>query len=317
MFFCKNCGTKIENDNAKFCPNCGQKFGRNKEEIEQANAIDAENPKAISNGISEEEKNDNNSNKVKNKPVEIKPPKNDKEKILVVTFVVIIALIIGTTGTVVYLHKTGKFNIKKIKQELLSALHIKKSEAENNKNKSSAKPSEKTKSAKIKKNQKSTVKTKIASASSNSSAPAYVPTYSNRTSSFSSFRYSFRNARAYVTGSTANRSYWYNNSPGVIITSVIVSGVNTYSGNKITLRSKFYVQVPTNFSPQNVKLSYRVWGNGLNAYNTSYINVKYAGIYNVAINILSGLPAGTYAYALTVTSPATIEESAAGYIKVQ
>ena len=83
------------------------------------------------------------------------------------------------------------------------------------------------------------------------------------------------------------------------------------------MRSKFYVQVPTNFSPQNVKLSYRVWGNGLNAYNTSYVNLKYAGIYNVVINIPSGLPAGTYSYTLTVTSPATIEESSVAYIKVQ
>lgn len=286
MFFCKNCGTKIENDNAKFCPKCGQKFEQGKEDVGRANET-----KAVSA-----------SPEVKDKPFKIKPSKNDKEKVLVVTFIVLMALIIGTTGAIVYLHKTGKFDISKIKQELLSILHIKKSEPENNKNKSSSE------SSKIKKNKKSTVKTKIA-ASSNSSAPAYVPT--------SSFRYSFRNARAYVTGSTANRSYSYNNSPGVIITEVIVYGVNTYPGNNIALRSKFYVQVPTNFSPQNVKLSYRVWGNGLNAYNTSYVNLKYAGIYNVVINIPSGLPAGTYSYTLTVTSPATIEESSVAYIKVQ
>jgi uncharacterized Zn finger protein (UPF0148 family) len=323
MFFCKKCGTKIENDNAKFCPNCGQKFEnlQNKEEVRPTKETKIETVAEIIK--QPETQNDEPSVTINNKLSKIKPSKNekDKEKVLIIVFIILAVLIIGATGAIIYIHKTtGKFNINEIKKEMLSSLHIKKSASEQDKTNASTAAQIKTKTSdKTKNNKKSVDKIKPVVTYSSNSTPKYThkSKHSKTTTSFSSFRYSMSNARAYVTGSTHNRSYRYNNSPGVIITNVIVYGVNAYQGSNINLRSKFYVQVPTSFSPQNVKLSYRILGNGLKAYNTSYINIKYAGAYNVAINIPVGLPAGTYNYSLTVTSPATIEESGVGYIKVE
>ena len=355
MFFCKNCGTKIENDNAKFCPKCGQKFepkqtsgqspAANANVLKNANAspspAQAKNDatsivgraeSSIQNGAKEgggpKNPSGNNLSATPNAP---KMPHQDggkKGNGLLIAIIVLAVILIGIGGTVFYLFKTGK--LKKIEKKIYKVLHIKtknKSESNNNKHKHHGKSSNKNKKNKKNNKNKKTSKNKSnssqSSASSTSSAPTYV--YSNNNSNsynqaggFSAFKTYLSSASADITnisplGSSAE------NAPAVIISNVIAEGVNASPGNTINIHSKFYAATPSSPSSQSVKLTYEVYGNGLTAYNNSYVNVNKPGIYNVnlAVKIPSNFPAGTYTYVLTVTSTATIEESPAAYIKVQ
>jgi uncharacterized membrane protein YvbJ len=120
MFFCKNCGTKIKNDNAKFCPNCGQKFEKlqnNKEEVLPSKETKIE---TVAETINQAEiKNDDPSGKIKNKLPKIKPSKKDAEKGLIIGFIILVVLIIGATGAIIYIHKTTIANISHINMLVL------------------------------------------------------------------------------------------------------------------------------------------------------------------------------------------------------
>jgi hypothetical protein len=104
-----------------------------------------------------------------------------------------------------------------------------------------------------------------------------------------------------------------------MITEVLTDGASASDGKNVTLNSSFYVKMPSDLSSQRIKLIYKITGNGLVAYNYSYVNANKPGIYNVSleVNIPSNFPADTFAYTLTAESSATIEESADAYIKVQ
>ena len=315
MFFCKNCGTKIENDNAKFCPKCGQKFepkqasgqspAANANVLKNANAspspAQAKNDasivgraeSSIQNGAKEGDGPKNPSGN--NSSVTPKAPKmphqdgGKKGNGLLIVLIVLAVLLIGSAGTFFYLFKTGK--LKKIEKKIYKVLHIKtknKSESNNNKRKHHGKSSKKNKNNKKNKKNKKTSKNKSnssksstsgassASAPNTSSAPTYV--YSNNNSNsynqsggFSAFKTYLSSASADITnilplGSSTG------NAPAVIISNVIAEGVNASPGSTINIHSKFYAETPSNFSSQSVKLTYEVYGNGLTAYNNSYVN---------------------------------------------
>ena len=360
MFFCKNCGTKIENDSAKFCPKCGQQFEPkqasmqspppNPNVLKNANASPSpvqtpeNNVNLTKNEASAGSKdesptqsgskkdnryknpNDNNSSAAPNVP---KTPQSyqdggKKGKGLLIVVIVLAILLIGAAGTFFYLFKTGK--LKKIEKKIYKILHIKnKSESKSNSNKHKHRGKSSSKNKKNKKTSKNKSNSSQSSASSTLSAstPTYVYTNNNsnrhnQAGGFSAFKTYLSSAGANITnisplGSSAG------NAPAVIISNVIANNVNASPGSTIDISSKFYADTPSNPSSQSVKLTYEVYGNGLTAYNNSYVNVDKPGIYsvNLAVKIPSKFPAGTYTYVLTVTSPATIEESPAAYIKVQ
>ena len=364
MFFCKNCGAKIENDKAKFCPKCGQKFEPkqappkpqtiNPSPLKNANAspstiqnneknadiskIDAIAGSKSESSIKKDAKEDNrlanqtgkNSSPTTNIPKIPRQNEGKKVKGLLILLIILAVLLIGAAGTLFYLFKTGK--LKAIEEKVEKALHIKKNISKsNNKHKHKSKSSSKNKKKKNTKNKSNSSNANTSntsqvksSAASTVAAPAYVYTNSNNsnrhnyTSGFSAFKTYLSSANANITnvaplGSSAE------DAPAVIISNVMSQNVNTAPGDTINISSKFYAATPSNPSSQGVKLTYEVYGNGLTAYNTSYVNVNKPGIYsiNLAVKIPSNFHIGTYTYTLTVTSPATIEESPAAYIKVE
>jgi hypothetical protein len=368
MFFCKNCGTKIENDSAKFCPKCGQKF----EQKQTSAQLSAPNPNVLKNANaspSPVQTPEHNVNLVKNNegagigaessiqngakegispknpsgnnlsssatPKAPKMPHQDdgkKGKGLLIAIIVLAIILIGIGGTVFYLFKTGK--LKKIEKKIYKVLHIKtKNQSEKHKHKHHGKSSKKNKNKK--KNKKNKKNSKNISNSSNpanssnvsnsaTSAPTYVyannnnSNRSNQAGGFSAFKTYLSSASPNIVGISPLGSA-AGNAPAVIISNVMADSVSASPGSTINIHSKFYAETPPNPSSQSVKLTYEVYGNGLTAYNNSYVNVDKPGIYNVnlAVKIPSNFPAGTYTYVLTVTSTATIEESPAAYIKVQ
>ena len=366
MFFCKNCGTKIENDSAKFCPKCGQKFepkqassqssAPNSNVLKNANASPSpvktpennvdlvknnEGSRAESSiqngakeGISPKKPSGNNSSPSAT-PKAPKIPHQDggkKGKGLLIAIIILAIILIAMGGTVFYLFKTGK--LKKIEKKIYKVLHIKtKNKSEKHKHKHHGKSSKKNKkknkknkkNSKNKSNSTNSTNSSISSASkiSAASAPTYV--YANNNSNrhnqaggFSEFKTYLSSASANITGVSPLGSS-AGNAPAVIISNVAADGVSANPGSTINIHSTFYAETPSNPSSQSVKLTYEVYGNGLTAYNNSYVNVNKPGIYsvNLAVKIPSNFPAGTYTYVLTVTSTATIEESPAAYIKVQ
>ena len=351
MFFCKNCGTKIENDNAKFCPKCGQKF----EQKQASSQSSASNPNVLKNANaspSPVKTPENNVDLVKNNEgagieaessiqndaKEGTSPKNQsgnnssssqdggkKGRGLLIAIIILAIILIGIGGTVFYLFKTGK--LKKIEKKIYKVLHIKtRNQSEKHKHKHHGKSSKKNK--KNKKNSKNISNSSNPANSSNASnsgtsAPTYVYANNNSNSSnqsggFSSFKTYLSSANPNIVGISPLGSA-AGNAPAVIISNVMADSVSASPGSTINIHSKFYAETPPNPSSQSVKLTYEVYGNGLTAYNNSYVNVNKPGIYNVnlAVKIPSNFPAGTYTYVLTVTSTATIEESPAAYIKVQ
>ena len=329
MFFCKNCGTKIENEGAKFCPKCGQKF----EPRQGQNSFKKAGVSPVQD-IKDTDVADNNTiganNAVSSADIKVPPlpelkstkTKGKKGKGLFIALIVLIVLMIVSAGTLIYLYKTGK--LKKFKKEIYKVLHIKKSET-----KSERKKHKKSSKSTNKKNKNGSNSAKQPKAKTFSSARNYVynnsrPSYynsnrSNQGNGFASFKNSLSSASSYITGISPLSNSDVGNAPAVIISNVIAEGTKASPGTSVTLFSKFYTDTPSNLSSQSVKLTYEVYGNGLTAYNNSYVNVTKPGIYSVAlrINIPSNFPAGTYSYVLTVTSTATIEESPAAYIKVR
>ena len=365
MFFCKNCGTKIENDSAKFCPKCGQKF----EPKQASSQSSAPNPNVLKNanaspspvktpennvdlvknnegsraessiqndakeGISPKNPSGNNSSSSAT-PKAPKIPHQDggkKGKGLLIAIIILAIILIGMGGTVFYLFKTGK--LKKIEKKIYKVLNIKtRNQSEKHKHKHHGKSSKQNKNKK--KNQKNKKNSKNISNSSNpanssnasnsgTSAPTYVyannnSNRSNQAGGFSAFKTYLSSASPHIVGISPLGSA-AGNAPAVIISNVMADNVSASPGSTININSKFYAETPPNQSSQSVKLTYEVYGNGLTAYNNSYVNVDKPGIYNVnlAVKIPSNFPAGTYTYVLTVTSAATIEESPAAYIKVR
>jgi hypothetical protein len=309
MFFCNNCGAKIENDNAKFCPNCGKQFPINGKNENKKN--DAE-PDKVKESLVPQEK------KQKQKIGTVKKDDNGKKKGngLLIAVIVFLVIIIASAGTLFYLYHIGK--LKNIEHRIFKALHIKKPKS-SIKNKSGKKP--KSKNKKTKKTAKANNSSNTA-VSSNVPAPTYVyrkKSYLRQVNAFSAFKYSFSSSKAYLTGVSPLNNSSQGNAPAVIISNVIVSNASAFPSSSITLYSKFYAEVPSNFTGQRVKLSYQISGNGFSAFNTSYVNVTKPGIYGVALSftVPNGFPADTYSYTLTVTSSATIEESPAGFLKVE
>ena len=355
MFFCKNCGTKIENDNANFCPKCGQKF-ESKQAPEQAptptpNVLKNANASpssaqapasnanltkndagvvgitesSIKNGAKEDSSFKNTSgNNSSATPKAPKMPHLDggkKGKGLLIAVIVLFILLIGAVGTFFYLVKAGK--LKKIEKKIYKVLHIKtknKSKSNNNQHKHHGKSSKKNK-----KNSKNESVPSYSSAYKTSavSVPTYVYVNNNsnrynKAGGFPVFKTYLSSAGAEITN-IAPLGGSAGNAPAVIISNVIAENVNASPGSTIYIHSKFYAATPSSLSSQSVKLTYEVYGNGLTAYNNSYVNVDKPGIYsvNLAVKIPSNFPVGTYTYVLTVTSTATIEESPAAYIRVQ
>jgi|GEM_PF-7023146 len=321
MFFCKNCGTKIENDNAKFCPNCGQNFAKKDDNVQE------QPQKAVKSETAEQLKTiyaDDDSS-----PTQPKTSNNKSDKGLLISLIVLAFITIGAVGALIYLYKTGR--LVKLKEKIYTVLHVKKSESENNKKKKSTSE----KASKTKKNASKTSKTAKSAKTAEPRASAYQPKrnapatyvyqnnshpyYNNQASAESSFKYSLSSSRAYLTGVSPLSNSNIGNAPAVIISDVIVGNATVNPGGRIVLHSKFYADTPPNISSQSVKLTYKVYGNGITAYNNSYINVNKPGIYliDLPVNIPSNMPAGAYTYTLTVASPATIEQSAAAYIKVR
>ncbi|MGC8554314.1 MAG: zinc-ribbon domain-containing protein [Candidatus Acidulodesulfobacterium sp.] len=351
MFFCKNCGAKIENDNAKFCPKCGQKFEPKQEspKPQTINPSPLKNANASPSQPFQVQTNEKNTNINKNdaitgsksessiKSVTPNIPKisrqngGKKGKGLLILLIILAVLLIGTAGTLFYLFKTGK--LKTIEKKIEKVLHIKKNSSKsNNKHKHNhkVKSSSKNKKKKNTKNKSNSSNANTSNTSQASSpatsavtAPAYVYTNNNsnrysKVSGFSAFKTYLSSASANITnvaplGSSAE------DAPAVIISNVMSQNINASPGDTINIPSKFYAATPSNPSSQSVKLTYEVYGNGLTAYNTSYVNIDKPGIYsvNLAVKIPSNFPTGTYTYTITVTSPATIEESPAAYIKVK
>jgi len=375
MFFCKNCGAKIDNDNAKFCPKCGQKFepkdnNGSVKNINNGGAAESLNKSAhisqppISDKINNSDKNNNINNNnvnrnvsfspnptpagnIQHSPVKIKKQQirnnnsNKPGKRLLAVLVVLIVIVLGTAGTLVYFYKTGRLN--KYKKEIYGILHIKKNKSKSSHKKhQSSENSSKTKSkealnkhaASKKNNTISKSQSSVAPASGaapqtavRSSAPTYVYTnnvsvkhaYSNSSNGLTLFKDSLASARAYITGVSPLNNSGVGDAPAVIISNVLANGANAAKGEIVVLHSKFYAETPADFSSQSVKLTYEIYGNGFTAYNNSYVNVTKPGIYSVALSIKvpSDFPPETYNYTLTVTSTATIEESAAAVLKIQ
>ncbi len=382
MFFCKNCGAKIDNDNAKFCPNCGQKFEpkQNEQTVKSTNnngstAGNSYKAAHISQPpIAEEIKKSDNNNNVNNnninssninsspnsapmgniphpdniKKQQIKNKNSNKQgKGLLAVLIVLTVIVLGSAGTLIYYYKTGKLN--KYKEEVYKILHIKQNQSESSyksshKKHQSSKNSSKTKlknilkksaiSNKKNKTSKSPYSTSVAPASAaapktsaKSSAPTYVYSnnvstkriYSNSSNGLTLFKSSLSSAKAYITGISPLNNSGVGDAPAVIISNVLSNGANVAQGKTIILHSKFYAETPAVFSSQSVKLTYEIYGNGFTADNNSYVNVTKPGIYAVAlsINVPADFPTGIYNYTLTVTSTATIEESAAANLKIQ
>jgi predicted nucleic acid-binding Zn-ribbon protein len=384
MFFCNNCGAKIDSDNAKFCPKCGNRFEnknktaaksdssasmagsgqvadnnavplKNISKIETVSDVPSEktvNAAGAANVRLKAEAGNGNGNVNSNNPaINKKRGNSDKEKkrgtgkLLLIVLIIVIIVLAGTAGAIFYLNKTGKINvkkiIKKIKKDIFSDLHINKSKNNNesssefsssgSSNSSSVSVTGKSSKSKTTKGNKTkqsqSGSTAVAGGGSSvggeSSAPTYV--YHKKSSNsyggnaFYVFKNSLDSARAYVTGVNPLSNSGGGNAPAVIISNAEVSGASAYQGNSLTLHSKFYAETPPNFSSQNVKLYYTISGNGLTAYNISYAQVNKPGIYSVAltVNVPSNFPTGTYNYTLTVTSPATIEESPVAVIKIK
>ena len=377
MFFCKNCGAKIDNDNAKFCPNCGQKFEpkQNEQTVKSVNsnnnggaAVNSNKAAHISHPpIAEEIKktdnsninnNKNNSNNADSSKISLSPnsapagniphPANIKKqqiknnnsnkygKGFLAFIIVLIVVVLGTSGTLVYFYTTGKLN--KYKEEVYKVLHIKKNQSESSyksshKKHQSSKNSSKTK---LKKTLKKSAKSQpsvapapsgVPQTAAQSSAPTYVYSnnvaikhlHSNSGNGLTLFKSSLASARASITGISPLNNSGVGDAPAVIISNVLSNGANAAQGKTIILHSKFYAETPAVFSSQSVKLTYEIYGNGFTAYNNSYVNVTKPGIYSVALSISvpADFPTGIYNYTLTVTSTATIEESAAANLKIQ
>ncbi|RZD15946.1 MAG: zinc ribbon domain-containing protein [Candidatus Acididesulfobacter guangdongensis] len=376
MFFCKNCGAKIDNDNAKFCPKCGQKFEpkQNDQPVKStdnnANAAEKFNKAAhisqppIADEIKKSDKNNNNinNNNINNKinsssnpapvgniphPVKIKKQQiknnnsNKHGKGLLAVLIVLMVIVLGSAGTLIYFYKTGRLN--KYKKEIYRVLHIKQNKSSHKKHQSSLNSS-KTKSKKALKKSKVSKKKNETSKSQSSasvspassavpqtaaqnSAPTYVysnnvstkHSYANSGNGLTLFKGSLASARAYITGISPLNNSGVGDAPAVIISNVLANGANAAQGKTIVLHSKFYAETPADFSSQSVKLTYEIYGNDFTAYNNSHVNVTKPGIYSVALSISvpADFPTGIYNYTLTVTSTATIEESAAANLKIQ
>ena len=365
MFFCKNCGTKTENDNANFCPKCGQKFERKQASSDKASAHNTNVLKNANASPSPVQTPENNVNLVKNNAdasiraessmqndakegISPKNPSGDsafssatpkapkilnkgggkKGKRLLISIIVLAIIFIGSGGILFSLFKTGK--LKKVEKKIYKVFHIKtKNKSEKHKH-NKHKHKRQVKSSKKNKNIIKNIPNSNNPANSSqpngnvSSAPTYV--YSNNNSSrptnraggFSAFKTYLSSASPNIVGISPLGSA-AGNAPAVIISNVMADNVSASPGSTMNINSKFYAETPPNQSSQSVKLTYEVYGNGLTAYNNSYVNVDKPGIYNVnlAMKIPSNFPAGTYTYVLTVTSAATIEESPAAYIKVR
>jgi hypothetical protein len=371
MFFCKNCGAKIDNDNAKFCPNCGQKFEPKQNEqtvksinnnrsaagnsnkaahISQPPIADEIKKSDDSNNINSN--NINNNNNINSSPnsapagnilhpakiqkQQIKNNNSNKQGKRLLAVLIVLVIVLGTAGTLVYFYTTGKLN--QYKEDVYNILHIKKNQSESNhksshKKHQTAKNSSKTK---LKKDLKKSAKSKSSVAPAPSAAPqtaaqSSAPTYvysnnvaikhlhSNSGNGLTLFKASLASARASITGISPLNNSGVGDAPAVIISDVLSNGANAAQGKTIILHSKFYAETPAVFSSQSVKLTYEIYGNGFTAYNNSYINVTKPGIYSVALSISvpADFPTGIYNYTLTVTSAATIEESAAANLKIQ
>ncbi|RZD19259.1 MAG: zinc ribbon domain-containing protein [Candidatus Acididesulfobacter diazotrophicus] len=301
--------------------------------------------------------NNNNSKNDKNKiNVNYKQKSesgNKKNKGLLIALISFIFIVVISGSAILYLNQTGKLKIPGMPHlNFLTFMKKTETSSKNSKNKKSSKL-KKSKSISVKKTSKNKKNPSVVSpisnnVSSNSSAaaatagssPTYV--YSNNSnqstpapashpnlnsnnnsrsqsqSAYPIFRDSLGLAHASITGISPDMSL-QSNVPAVIITEVLTDGASASDGKNATLNSSFYVKMPSDLSSQRIKLIYKITGNGLVAYNYSYVNVNKPGIYNIglALNIPSNFPAGTFTYTLTAESPATIEESTAAVFKVQ
>lgn len=346
--FCPKCGNKFNKSDIN-----GINTSDKSDNTVPSTNISSNNNESNNNNFNKSIKaNKGNDNKIKDKiKTNYRTGENKGSKGLWIGLISFIIIFIISGGALVYFHQTGKLKMQGFLHLNILSFHKKPessvltSKISKSKKSSKSKNSKLNSAKKINRNKITSNNGYFNSSSSNNNnkvnasiqpnaSPTYVYSNNNKVaasnnsnanysssqsqSAYAMFRDSLGLAHASITSIQPDVSL-RSNIPALIVAKVVSDGGSVFQGKNITLNSSFEVKMPTNLASQSLKLIYKITGNGLVAYNYSYINVNKPGIYDVGltVDVPSDFPIGTYIYTLTAESSATIEESAAAVFKVQ